>query len=154
MFTGKTVIVDIDGTVANGEHRQHHVRRVKGQKRNWMAFNELMHLDTPHWDVIWLVKMLKQAGCQIVFCSGRNEDDREVTIKWLNETAELEGIYEKLYMRASKDYRDDSIIKRELLAKLREDGYDPFMVIDDRDRVVKMWREEGLRCLQVNPGDF
>jgi hypothetical protein len=153
MYNNKTVIVDIDGTVANGEHRQHHVRKEPGKKKNWKAFNELMHLDTKHDDIIWLVKTLYASGCRVVFCSGRNEDDREVTIKWLKE-AGLEGIYEGLYMRPAKDYRDDSIIKWELLQQIREDGHDPFLVLDDRDRVVNMWRKEGLRCLQVNPGDF
>ena len=27
-------------------------------------------------------------------------------------------------------------------------------VFDDRDKVVKMWREEGLTCMQVAPGNF
>ena len=26
--------------------------------------------------------------------------------------------------------------------------------LDDRDRVVKMWRKLGLTCLQVNEGNF
>lgn len=153
MYSGRTVIVDIDGTVANGNHRQHHVRKELGKKKNWMAFNELMHLDTPHNDIIWLVQMLKQVGCKIVFASGRNEDNREVTVKWLEDVG-LGKTYQKLYMRPSKDYRDDSIIKRELLDQIIADGHDPFLVIDDRDRVVKMWRELGLRCLQVDYGDF
>lgn len=154
MYFGKTVIVDIDGTVADGTHRQHHLRKPKGEKKNWAAFNSLMHLDTEHHDIIWLVKLLYSNGCKIVFCSGRNEDNRQVTEAWLEEKAGLKPYYEKLYMRPSKDYRDDSIIKRELLQKIREDGYDPFLVIDDRNRVVNMWREEGLRCLQVADGDF
>lgn len=153
MYSGRTVIVDIDGTVADGTHRQHHVRKEKGQKKDWKSFNDLMHLDKPHDDIIWLVKSLKGLGCKIVFCSGRNEGNREVTVKWLDEVG-LGGTYERLYMRASLDYRDDSIIKKELLDQLRADGYDPFLVIDDRNRVVEMWRREGLRCLQVADGDF
>ena len=27
-------------------------------------------------------------------------------------------------------------------------------VLDDRNQVVKMWRENGLTCLQVAEGDF
>jgi len=27
-------------------------------------------------------------------------------------------------------------------------------VFDDRDKVVKMWRNQGLRCCQVAEGDF
>jgi hypothetical protein len=36
-------------------------------------------------------------------------------------------------------------------------GFTPentFLVLDDRDQVVKMWRERGFRCLQVANGNF
>jgi hypothetical protein len=29
-----------------------------------------------------------------------------------------------------------------------------FLVVDDRDKVVKMWRDLGLNTFQVAPGDF
>ena len=31
---------------------------------------------------------------------------------------------------------------------------DVFLVVDDRDKVVKMWRDLGLNTFQVAPGDF
>jgi hypothetical protein len=34
------------------------------------------------------------------------------------------------------------------------DGYEPIMVFDDRNQVVKMWRERGIVCAQVAEGDF
>jgi predicted kinase len=40
-----------------------------------------------------------------------------------------------------------------MLDKIREDGYEPFIVIDDRPSVVNMWREAGLICLQTAPGE-
>jgi hypothetical protein len=57
-------------------------------------------------------------------------------------------------MRAEKDYRADDIIKGELLDRIISDGWRPWLVVDDRDRVVKMWRDRGLLCLQCAPGDF
>lgn len=57
-------------------------------------------------------------------------------------------------MRAAKDYRDDGIIKIELFALMREDGYDPKIAFDDRDRVVKAWRDAGLTCFQCAEGNF
>ena len=51
-------------------------------------------------------------------------------------------------------FRSDDIVKFELLEQILEFGYEPILVLDDRDRVVKMWRAAGLRCLQVAPGDF
>jgi hypothetical protein len=57
-------------------------------------------------------------------------------------------------MRKKGDYRDDSIVKKELLDQIRKDGYNPLLAFDDRDRVVKAWRECGIRCLQVAEGNF
>lgn len=147
----KTVIVDIDGTVANCEHRQHFLR-VK--PRNWWAFKELAYEDTVFHDIVDLIKILHSAGNKIVFVTARSEGERDITTRWLKDKSGLYGIYEKLYMRTEEDNRDDTIIKEELLGELREDGYDPWLVLDDRDRVVVKWRELGLRCLQVAPGDF
>jgi hypothetical protein len=57
-------------------------------------------------------------------------------------------------MRSDNDYRADFIVKEELLAQLRADGYNPVMAFDDRQQVVDMWRENGLICAQVAKGDF
>lgn len=151
MLEPKDIVFDIDGTLSDPSHRQHFVR---SKPRNWPAFNRTIFDDTVQYDIVWLAKVLHSIGCRIVICTARTDDLREVTEKWLKEKAGLDGIYEKVYMRAEKDYRDDDIIKRELLDIIRADGYDPVMVFDDRDRVVKIWREAGLRCLQVAPGDF
>ena len=145
------IIVDIDGTLSDPEHRQHFVR---SKPRNWKAFNARIFDDPVQHDIVWLVRLFRSVGCRIVICSARTDDLRSITERWLKEKAGLDGVYEKLYMRAEKDYRDDDIVKRELLDTIRADGYDPVMVLDDRDRVVKIWRESGLRCLQVQPGDF
>ncbi len=59
-----------------------------------------------------------------------------------------------LYMRKAGDHRDDDKLKIEMLARVRADGFDPIMAFDDRNRVVKAWREAGIPCAQVADGDF
>jgi uncharacterized HAD superfamily protein len=147
----RVILVDVDGTLADCSHRQSFVR---SKPKNWRAFNEAIHLDTPHEDIIWLVKTLHKSGCTIIICTARTADLKEKTVKWLDEVAGLKGVYTAIYMREEKDYRDDGIVKREILDQIREDGYDPYMVIDDRDRVVRAWRDAGIRCLQVADGNF
>ena len=142
------VVVDIDGTVANNDHRQHHVQK---KPKKWHLFNATMHLDTAHQDVVDLVKYL-QKDFPIVFCSGRGEEEREVTEKWLREVAGFET-WAALHMRGAGDHRDDSIIKSELLDIILE-TFQVWFALDDRQRVVEMWRARGIRCLQVAPGDF
>lgn len=145
------IIFDIDGTLADCEHRTHWVR---SNPKNWAAFNKAMKFDTPNIDIIWMLKTFHKSGCTILIASGRGEEDREITIKWLAEIANIHELYEKLYMRPAKDYRSDDIIKSEILDQMIVDGYNPTMVIDDRSQVVAEWRRRGLRCLQCNPGEF
>lgn len=145
------VIFDIDGTLANCEHR---VRFVQSIPKNWPAFNKRMNKDTPYHDIIWLLKIMHANNVIILIASGRGEEDRKITTNWLDVEAGLAGLYTKLYMRPLKDNRADNIIKKEILDQMRLDGYNPTMAIDDRSNVVKMWRDNGLRCLQVAAGDF
>lgn len=48
----------------------------------------------------------------------------------------------------------DAIIKERLFRQHIEGKFCVEFVIDDRDQVVRMWRDLGLRCLQVADGDF
>jgi len=87
----------------------------------------------------------------IIFCSGREEKYREKTQAWLKQT----GLsYSALLMRKTGDMRNDAIVKREIYEAEIKDKYNVLFVLDDRDRVVDMWRSEGLTCLQVDYGAF
>jgi hypothetical protein len=58
-------------------------------------------------------------------------------------------------MRAPKDQRKDSIVKKELFEESVRNNYNILFALDDRNQVVDMWRKElGIKCLQVNYGDF
>ena len=63
----------------------------------------------------------------------------------------------QLFLRADKDYREDSIVKSEMLDKLIETegvNVNSLIIFDDRQSVVDMWRERGVTCFQVAKGDF
>lgn len=144
------VVFDIDGTLANLGHRLHHI---KEKPKNWRAFELGITDDAliePMREILW---SLAEAGNTIIFASGRNERSRKATIQWLtdNNIWEYGGTANKLYMRASGDYRNDAIIKREILDQIVKDyKKNPDMVFDDRPRVVNMWRENGIFVLDVN----
>lgn len=144
----RDIYADIDGTIANAVHRQHYVRT---KPKNWKLFNETMKHDTPHHDIIWLIRILKATGNRIILCTGRTEEYRELTVDWLQT---FDVPYDALYMRANGDYRDDSVVKIELVDAMRNDGFDPTIALDDRNRVVDALRAIGMRVLQVAPGDF
>lgn len=145
------IIVDIDGTLADCRHRLHHIQK---QPKDWDAFFAACDGDAPIMPIVNMVEALAYApGNKIIFCSGRPERTRTDTASWLRRNFDF-VLTMPLYMRADGDRRDDQIVKRELLARIRADGFDPMLAIDDRRRVVDMWRSEGLICAQVAEGDF
>lgn len=149
MFAGKVIVFDIDGTLANVEHRRHWVAT---KPKNWAAWDAAMKFDTPNEDIVWLLEQFQRdPNNRIVICSGRGSENRGVTEAWLKEHI---GNYDALYMRAEKDYRKDSIVKVELLKQIEFDYARPYLWIDDRNQVVDAIRAEGVRVLQVAPGDF
>ena len=85
-------------------------------------------------------------GYQIIIVTGRPESCRGDTEKWLEKNYIR---YNELFMRRNDDFRHDSIIKSELYLEKIEPFYSVELVLDDRDKVVRMWRALGLECWQV-----
>lgn len=145
MTTRNVVIVDVDGTVALRNGSQ------PGRRGpfDWSRVCE----DDPNTPVIELVKTLRAAGYTIIWMSGRSEVCRADTTQWLWKYCDI-NVFEPLYMRSRTDFRADDVIKREMFDRYVRDRLTVKWVIDDRDKVVKMWRELGLTVLQVADGDF
>jgi len=144
-------IFDIDGTIANLEHRLHHV---KNGKSDWSAFFKSCINDEPIGDVIYLLSLLKQNGHMIILLSGRSDEVWTETVEWLDRWAIY---FDHLVMRKQGDNRPDYIVKDELLSDFlmnQNELFDIKGVFEDRDQVVEMYRRRGLRCYQVAPGSF
>jgi phosphoglycolate phosphatase-like HAD superfamily hydrolase len=144
----KVIVFDIDGTLANIEHRRGFVA---SKPKNFKAFVAAIPQDTPHEEIVFLAQTFAALGNQVILCSGRGEEEREVTVKQMEDF----GVkFNKLFMRSAKDYRKDSIVKVELLAQIREEFGTPYLWFDDRQQVVDAIRAEGVKVCQVAPGDF
>lgn len=136
-------LVDIDGTIAD----------MTACGRGPYDFDRVDE-DDPVEHVIELVHMLRREGYKIIIMSGREEWCREKTEMWLDVYLG-EGTYEGPYMRASGDRRGDDIVKSELFEEHVRGKYYIRGVLDDRNRVVKMWREQkGLFVAHVADGPF
>lgn len=134
------IIVDIDGTIA---------KMVDRGPFEWSKVGS----DQPIEPIIDLVYLLSDFY-PILFLSGRDEICRPQTEKWLEQNTYIKS-YSKLFMRPQGNNEKDSIIKRRIYDTKIKNVYDVRYVLDDRDQVVKMWREElGLTCLQVAYGNF
>lgn len=128
-------IVDIDGTLARmGDRSPYDYTRVAE--------------DTLIEHVAEIVKLLPG---ELIVMSGREASCINDTRAWLVQ----HGIHPTvLLMRASGDGRKDSIVKTELFDEHVRHSFNVRAVFDDRDQVVKAWRDMGLPCFQVAPGDF
>lgn len=139
MSKPKAVVVDVDGTLClmDGGRGPYEYDKCGQDKANPA--------------VVELVQVLEKAGYAIVLASGREDTCRRETVDWML----AHGVpFSELFMRAAKDYRDDREVKAEIYHEHIEEHYAVAFVLDDRDKVVTMWRELGLTCLQVAPGDF
>lgn len=141
------MIIDLDGTLADCEHRRHHLT---GDRKNWGAFNAAMGEDKPNGWCMYLIHQ-RASNVHAVLVSGRSEDFRRVTELWLT----LHRIeYDALIMRPSGDSRQDAIVKEEILYNKILPHWEPIFAVDDRKQVVEMWRRNGITCLQCAEGDF
>lgn len=133
------LIVDMDGTLAihNG--------------RSPYDYDSLLS-DLPNRVVVDIVTVFKELGYKIIAVSGRPDSHKDLTVSWWREHLPYE--FDALFMRATGDRRRDDLVKLELFNEHIRGVYDVEFVMDDRNRVVKMWRNLGLTCLQVADGDF
>jgi predicted kinase len=135
----KALICDLDGTLA-----------LMGNRDPYNAAeSDKDELNEP---VASVLKKFAANGYHILLVSGREETFREPTMRFLEKFAVP---YHQLWMRKAKDYRKDAIVKKEIFDVEIKGKFWVEFVLDDRDQVVEMWRNElKLACFQVNYGGF
>lgn len=144
------VLCDIDGTIADIKHRLQYAR---GETKDWKKFFSLISEDTVRKDVQKILIDLYNEGNTIIFVSARPDTYRQQTLEWL-EKHYLSFAW-TLIMRRGNDTREDSVIKKQILDTYFPDKTKIKCVIDDRPRVIKMWKDEGLEVIDVGDGvDF
>lgn len=148
MSKEKAIIVDLDGTLTDVEHRVHFVQL---SVKNWKEFNDRMIHDPLNVWCYELIAAMKSRGYKIIFVTGRGEDYRGHTEDWLKRH---HVDYDLLYMRKVNDFREDDDVKEEIYRQKIESLYQVLFVVDDRKSVVKRWREMDLICLQCEWGEF
>ena len=110
-----------------------------------------MSFDKPNQPVVDIALALQDAGHELVVVSARNERHRNVTDDQLRKA----GIeFSHLFLREDEDFRSDDEFKKDVLDALIDADWKPDLVFDDRNRVVEMWRANGIPCVQVAEGDF
>ena len=148
-----TVIFDLDGTLALIDKRRDISTKSNG-KLDWDKFLDPFNikLDVPNKSVVKMAQLFAQDDFTIVIFSGRSDKTATATVSWLSQN---KVPFKKLFMRPHKtmNFVSDEILKKDMLDN-HVDIDDVFLVIDDRNKVVKMWRSLGLSVFQVADGDF
>lgn len=137
------IIVDIDGTLAHMDDRRGPYDDTK------------YHLDRLDDVILEIVDRYSEGQeCKVFIMSGRDELFRYDTVEWLSDNGVM---FDELYMRWHEEGNrktEDSIVKNALFEQHIAGKFNVDFILDDRDRVVKMWRAKGLKTLQVAEGAF
>ncbi|MFE7108060.1 hypothetical protein ACFU98_14935 [Streptomyces sp. NPDC057575] len=117
-------VFDLDGTLADSGHRQHHL---EGRRRDWDGFFAAAVDDPPLAEGVRLA--LDSAGsCEVRYLTGRPERCRRDTVAWLTEQGLPEG---RVYMRRDGDRRPARHTKLEILKRLGREREIRMLVDDD-----------------------
>ena len=173
------IIFDLDGTLADCEHRRHYVDPTKSVnhilqgydgngkmieevgvycniidgkrfKPNWKAFYEECDKDTPIEHTRHVLESLYYQENTIEIWSGRCESVRDKTEAWINKHLGGMKRIRRLVMRAKGDSTPDDVLKESWLDFVLQEQREVHYVFDDRPKVVRMWRRRGIFVFDVN----
>ena len=148
MRNKQTIIFDVDGTIADVEHRRHFVNG----NNDWQSFRAETVNDTPVQWVCDIAKRFIAQGDEVAFFSARNESERDITEKQISDW--IGDGHKGVFLRPDGDFTPDDVFKSELADKFIDMGGKIDLIFDDRQKVVDMWRDKGFTVVQVADGDF
>lgn len=170
------IIFDLDGTLADCEHRRHFVDPSRSRdhilqgyygngkiveekgvycnitdgkrfKPNWLEFYDACDKDRPIWPVIYICRYFHNSNIEVQIWSGRSESVKEKTCEWLENFSVYHDV---LKMRPIDDNTPDEILKERWLNEAIEQGCEIEFVLDDRPKVIRMWRRRGVYVFNCN----
>lgn len=141
------ILCDLDGTLANPDKYLH---LVQGKNRDYVAFHKASEdFELNKWCYELLKSMFEQ-GYMVMFVSARPKAYLTETRNWLHKYFyPWTQAYSIHLVRDDGDTTQDYIIKRDWL-KRQGVAHRVLFALDDRGQVARMWRKEGLICLQCD----
>ena len=145
-FDEVVAIFDLDGTLANIDHRLHHVR---GEKKDWDRFyNEVSKDSFNRWCGL-LIEMVSQYDIKPLLVTARKSSIKikNDTIWWLRRYFNVfppENIY---WVRKEDDFRPDTELKEKCLINEILPKYSVIFAVDDRESIAQVYRRHGIPTL-------
>lgn len=146
---GPCVVFDVDGVLANADHRQD-VLFADGGRKNWKGFFALAGDDSLIEEVARLTHLLDR-DLRVVLLTARPTTNRSITLTWLGEHHVR---WDLLVMRPDGDFRSSPDAKRMAVHELRHAGFEPRLAFDDDRRNVDMFHDEGIPCIYIHSGYY
>lgn len=138
-------IFDIDGTLANCDHRLHYV---KNKPKNWDAFYSECMSDHVIWPVAEMLELFRK-NYLIYIVTGRPERNRDLTELWLNNN---KIYFYKLIMRGDRDFRKSPDYKSSVCDTIEAEGNKIFLAVEDREDCINMFINRGIYTFNVSNG--
>lgn len=138
------ILVDMDATLCFN---------LQGRPFYGNGAADSMREDKPCKQLCQLVNTyIADKSVDVIILTGREdtEDIRKATEDWLKNN--LIGNVDKVLMRPLKNFTKGPDCKYNLYKEYIEPYYNVLFVLEDSSKVVKMWREHGIMCLQPNDG--
>lgn len=152
------IIADLDGTIADDTERAENLAQITEEHGrhmitdiDWKSYFQRCYEDKPIRNTIGLINSLQSAGWYIMILTSRCSSVKARTMDWLHQKGVF---YDALVMRDHTDIgRGGSEFKKQVVQGLPEHfRRNVEVVLEDRKKLVDMWRDEGYTCYQVNEG--
>jgi hypothetical protein len=147
MKTRLVAVFDLDDTLSDTEHRRHLIEPPEGVKKNWEAFYKLAHKDEERSWMVARALELSGMGVEIVIFTGRPENGRRASLKWLAERG-IEPTMARF--RRFKDFRKTAKMKGDWMAELRaEEGVSVVCAVDDEATNLAAFAASGILAIDA-----
>jgi hypothetical protein len=141
------IIIDLDSTLANVDHREIHAKRGE-----WDLFKEKVSEDRPNRWCVEIIESLQSSHPDLVvfFITGRTEELREVSEEWLRlhmSRSVLRNSHLHMRDEDEHDHRSIAKFKADVFERHIKGKYDVLFAIDDHISIIKTWRSLGIVAL-------
>jgi hypothetical protein len=144
------VVFDLDGVLANADHRQHLLAPKPGQRKNWKRFFERAGDDALIEELARLTLLL-DPNLNRVLLTARPTTIQTITVEWLER---FHIAWDLLVMRPEGVYSTSPVAKREAVDELRSFGFELLLAFDDDRRNVDMFHDAGVPCIYIHSGYY
>jgi hypothetical protein len=137
----RAIIVDIDGTLSNSDHREHLIHNGKRDQ----YFDLVGYDDLNDWCAD-LINQYKQ-NHKIILLTGRPERVRGDTVSWLEF---FDVPFDLLIMRGDQDREQGFVYKKKIFMTRLEPVFDIRLVVDNDPLICEMFRKIGIPALEYD----